>query len=379
LKRINAIRWCSVAVPLRAPVSMAGREVSERHYGLVVVEAGGEEGIGFSYLGNRGGAIFSEVMGQLLAPLAVGEDVYGVEGIWSKLYRDTLLNGRMGIVMRAMSALDIALWDRNARAAGLPLFRYLGACRQDAVPAYVSGGYYGPGENLESLSAEMRGYVDAGFRAMKIKVGRFSDPGREEERVAAAREAIGPDRLLMLDANNAWPDVVTALEFLRRFEKYTPHFIEEPFSPDDIESHVRLAHSSPIPVSVGELESGRWRFAQWLDSGAIAVLQADAAVCGGITEFRRIAAAAASYGVPVYPHWFHEMHVHLAASTPNVRMVEYLPDDAILNFRMLADGRFELRDGCLVVPDRLGLGFNFDDEAAVRYAISPWARLEKQP
>src|SRR6185312_11506147 len=154
----------------------------------------------------------------LLAKKLIGEDAHRVEGLWEAMYQEGLLTGRLGAVLRAISALDIALWDRNARAAGLPLFKYLGAARTDAVPAYASGGYYLAGKTPEMLGEEVAGYVRQGFKAVKIKVGREQDPGLERARIAAARAAIGPGVLLMLDANNAWSDLPTALRFMRVYE-----------------------------------------------------------------------------------------------------------------------------------------------------------------
>jgi L-alanine-DL-glutamate epimerase-like enolase superfamily enzyme len=239
------------------------------------------------------------------------------------------------------------------------------------VPAYASGGYYLPNKTDAMLADEMAGYVAQGFRAVKMKVGRL-DEQSEEHRIAAVREAIGPDVLLMLDANNAWSDLPTALRFMRRYEPYDPYWIEEPFGPDDMDNHARLAMATPVLVATGEIEAGRWRFRDLLEKRAAIILQTDAAVCGGISEFRRIAATAASYGVTMSPHWFHDLHVHLVAATPNARYVEFFPDDMVLNFRRLIDNQLEARDGYLLLPQRPGLGFAFDEQAVARYAVGTW-------
>ncbi len=347
--------------------------MSHRHYTLVRIRADdGVEGIGFCYAGSAGGDLVTKAVRDLLAPVVLGRDPHQVEGLWQAMYRETLLHGRVGAVMRALSAVDIALWDRNARAAGLPLHRHLGAYLEDTVPAYASGGYYVEGKTPKMLGEELAGYVEQGFRAVKMKVGRL---GLEEEevRVAMAREAVGPDVILMLDANNAWSDLPTALRFMERYERYDPYWIEEPFGPDDIDNHARLARHTPVPVATGEIEAGRWRFKELLDKEAAAILQPDACVCGGITEYRRIVATAVSYGVPVCPHWFHDVHVHLAAAAPNTRFVEFFTDDQVLNFRRLIDRQLEVRDGRLVLPRQPGLGFGFDEAAVEQYATDAWA------
>ena len=363
---------CNVSVPLDNPTSFSTRYVTARDYTLVrVLGEDGVEGIGFCYAGSSSGDIVTTAVRELLAPLLVGQDPHRVEGLWQEMYQEALLHGRVGSVMRAISALDIALWDRNARAVNLPLHKYLGAFYEDTVPAYASGGYYLEGKSPEMLGEEMAYYVDMGFKAVKMKVGRL-DPRSEEERVAAARDAVGSEALLMLDVNNAWSDLPMALRFVKRIEKYDPYWIEEPFSPDDIENHARLAERTSILVTTGEIEAGRWRHKELLDKGAAAILQTDAAVCGGITEFRRIVATAASYGIPVAPHWFHDLHVHLVAAAPNGRFVEYFPDDQVLNFRRLIDRQLEVRDGELVLPKLPGLGFNFDQEAVAKFAQDAW-------
>lgn len=369
MAKIQSIQVAVARVPLDKVTSFATRTVKARDYALVKVRSEeGHEGIGFCYVGSSGGPIALAAVQELLAPVLLGQNSTCSEGLWQEMYRESVLQGRAGTVMRGISILDNALWDLNARAAGLPLSQYLGCWTTDAVPAYASGGYYLDGKTPAHLGDEVRGYVEAGFNAVKIKVGRLSPRG-EEERVRAAREAIGPDIHLMLDANNAWSDLPTALRYLERFEPYDPYFIEEPFSPDDIDNHARLAERTKVLVATGEIEVGRWRFKELMDKGAAQILQTDAAVCGGITEWRRIASMADGYGITICPHWFHDLHVHLVAAAPNARYVEYFADDQVLNFRRLVNRQLELRDGNLLVPTGPGLGFEFDEEAVKRYAL----------
>jgi L-alanine-DL-glutamate epimerase-like enolase superfamily enzyme len=365
--RIASVSVCSVCVPLDRTTSFATRTVKARYYCLVKVRSSdGAEGLGYCYAGSSAGNIVRSAVQDLLAPLLVGEDSTRVEGLWEEMYREALLQGRAGSVMRALSVLDIAMWDLNARSAGMPLFAYLGCWTRDRVPAYASGGYYLDGKTPQHLGQELVSYVQKGFRAVKMKVGRLT-PDEEEDRVRAARDAIGPNVHLMLDANNAWSDLPTALLYCERYQKYSPYWIEEPFSPDDLENHSRLSASCDINVATGEIEAGRWRFKEILDKRAAVILQADAAVCGGISEWRRIAQTAASYGVTMCPHWLHELHVHLVASVPNARYVEYFPDDKVLNFGKLLNRQLETKDGYLLLPQTPGLGFEFDENAVAKF------------
>lgn len=371
--RIVSVEAQTISIPLDNPTSFATRQVFARDYAVVRVRtADGHEGIGFCYGGSRAGALVTAAVRWLFAPVLIGKTALHTEGLWQAMYQESLLQGRAGSVMRALSILDIALWDRNARAAGLPLAQYLGGTGQQLVPAYASGGYYLEGKTPERLAEEMAGYVAAGFRAVKMKVGRL-DPKQEELRIRAAREAIGDDVLLMLDANNAWKDLATAVEYMKRYEPSDPYWIEEPFSPDDIENHAQLAQRTSVMVATGEIEAGRWRHNELLEKRAAAVLQTDAAVCGGISEWRRIANAAAGFGVTMCPHWFHDLHVHLVASTQNAQYVEYFPDSQVLNFRKLVDTQLAVQDGQLVVPTTPGLGFRFDEQALEQYAADDWA------
>jgi L-alanine-DL-glutamate epimerase-like enolase superfamily enzyme len=367
MTRIASVAFCLARVPLNKVTAFSTRTVTAREYALVkVVGDDGVEGIGFCYAGHKGGEIVTAAVRGLFAPLLVGADAHATAGLWKAMYDEALLHGRAGSVMRALSILDIAMWDRNARAAKLPLSGYLGAKCGGTVPAYASGGYYLKGKTPKDLGREMASYVELGFKAVKMKVGG-ADAATDAERLREARAAIGPDALLMLDANNAWRDVPTALEYLRAFAPYNPYWIEEPFSPDDIENHARLARITPITVATGEIEAGRWRHLELLQKGGAAILQTDAAVCGGITEFRRIADLAAAYGVAMCPHWFHDLHVHLVASIENGQFVEFFPDSEVLNFRELVDAQLRHKDGELILPSSPGLGFGFAPDALKRF------------
>ena len=365
---IDRVEVASVEVPLDRVTSFSTRTVHARHYGLVkVTSREGIEGIGFCYVGSRAGILVKTAVEHLLGPLLMGEESHRTEGLWQKMYQEAVLQGRAGSVMRALSILDTALWDLNARSVGLPLHQYLGSVVDTEVPAYASGGYYLDGKGPEQLGEELAGYVAQGFKAVKMKTGRLS-PADEELRIRAAREAIGPDVLLMLDANNAWSDLPTALDYMRRFEPYDPYWIEEPFSPDAIDLHARLAERTTITVATGEIETGRWRFRELIDSGGAEILQSDAAVCGGISEWRKIAAYADCKGITVSPHWFHDLHTPLVAATPNARFVEFFLDDQVLNFRRLVGEQLEFKRGMVQLRQGPGLGFDFDVSAVTRYA-----------
>jgi len=373
---IASIETATATVPLRASVGFSSRTVTQRDYTLVRVTGNdGVSGIGFCYPGHRAAALATSAVADLLAPAIVGDDAHLVESAWSKMYQESLLHGRVGSVMRAISAIDIALWDRNARAAGLPLHKYLGG-HSNVVKAYASGGYHLEGKGVDGLGAEVASYVQSGFDAVKIKVGRVS-AAEDAERIAAARDELGPHGLLMLDANNAWKDLPSAVNALRMWEEFNPYWIEEPFSPDDILNHARLARETTITVATGELEAGRWRARELLDAGGVPILQHDAAVCGGISELRKIADLASAYGAMLCPHWFHDLHAPLVGAFPGATFVEYFIDSSVFNFGELIDRQLVVRDGEIVLHEHPGLGFDFDEAALSMYLTAPWQVVVK--
>jgi L-alanine-DL-glutamate epimerase-like enolase superfamily enzyme len=372
MARITAVEARSVRIPLATPVAFATRRIDARNYTLVrIATDDGVVGHGFCHGGTRTAGLATMAVRELMRPLLLGRDPHCTEAIWQDIHQDTLLNGRAGAVMRALSAVDIALWDRNARSTGLPLWRYLGSYRTETVPAYASGGYY-TGGGVADVEREVAGHLAAGFTAVKLKIGG-APPSEDAARVRMARQMLGEDGLLLLDANNAWPDVAAAVNALRLLVPYAPYLIEEPFAPEDYESHRRLAAALPLTIASGEIAAGRFAHRELIERGGITVLQPDVAVCGGITEWRRIAAMAASASVPVMSHSFHDINAHLIASVPNGRFVEYFPDDTILPFRRILDTQLTARAGALVLPTTPGLGFGFDTAALDRYGVDAWS------
>lgn len=366
--RIRSVEARLVSIPLNPPRRIARRNLPWREYTLVrVLTDEGVVGVGFCL----GGAPVAMFIRQIFAPRLKGRTPFETERIWEELYHEVLLSGRRGAAVRALSAVDIALWDIKGKVTGQPLARLLGGYR-DRVPAYASGGYYGPDRTLRDLAAEVAGYVEAGFRAVKIKVG--GAPLEEDvERVREVRRVIGDGIELMLDANNAWTNVPEALRAIRRFEEYNITWIEEPFSPDNIEGHRELAAILDTPVATGEIEATRWGFLHLIRERAADILQADAAVVGGISEWLKVAHLALAHGIPVAPHWFADLHVHCVAAVPNGMWVEYFTDTTILNVMELFASRLQVDDGYIKVPETPGHGIVLDEQAVDRWAVDEWS------
>jgi len=366
--RVEKVEARTVVVPLERSARISRRPLNRRHYTLVRVHAsGGLIGIGFCL----GGSPVTIFVRDVVAPGVLGQPIFDTERLWDELYYRSILNGRRGGGLRALSIVDIALWDLKAKSVGLPLAQLLGVY-QDPVPAYASGGYYfDDGDMVREVEEEAAGWAEAGYRAMKLKVGGASVED-DIARLAAFRRVVGDKPRLMLDANNAWRDWRTALRAVRRFEEFDLEWIEEPLSPDDVDGHRRLAETLDVAVATGEIEATRWGFAPLLRDHAADVLQADAAVAGGISEWRKIADAAAMFNVPMAPHWFADLHVHCVASVPNGAWIEHFVDTRILNVMQLFERSLEVKAGYAAIPDAPGLGIEFRDAEIDRYATDAW-------
>ena len=367
LGRIARVDARSVAVPLPVPARLSRRLLDVRHYTFArVTDEDGNVGIGFCL----GGTPVADFV-RFLAPKLIGREIVETERLWDELYYETILIGRRGAGLRALSMIDIALWDLRGKLVGLPLAHLLGVY-QDPVPAYASGGYFVQGEGLAELDDEVTRWAQDGYSAIKVKVGGVSLE-EDVERLRTIRSAIGGHIRLMLDANNAWRDVPAALRAIRRFEGFDIEWIEEPLSPDDVDGHRRLAEMLDTTVATGEIEATRWGFAPIFRARAADVIQVDAAVCGGISEWLKIAHTACTFDVPVAPHWFSDLHVHCVASIPNGIWVEHFTNTRILNVMELFERSLEVRGGFAAVPKEPGLGIALKESALDRYALGPWS------
>ena len=175
--KVTKVLATTAVIPLRNVTSFSTRTVSERHYTIVkILTDEGVEGTGFCYCGNGAGSIVTNTIRALLAKHVIGQDPHNTEYIWDAMYRDALLMGRRGAVIRAISAIEKAIWDINTKYAGLPHYQYLGGFYQDIVPAYASGGYYLDGKTPEHLAEECLSYVDMGFKAVTVSYTHLTLP-----------------------------------------------------------------------------------------------------------------------------------------------------------------------------------------------------------
>jgi L-alanine-DL-glutamate epimerase-like enolase superfamily enzyme len=297
----------------------------------------------------------------------VGEDPLRIGYLWDKMYMGgTRKPVTRGPYIASMSAVDNALWDLTGKSLNQPVWKLIGGT-QDRVFAYAAGGYYEEGKGLRELCNEMESFVAAGFRAVKMKVGWPGVTLRQDaERVRAVREAIGPDVELMIDANNAW-DAKTALKFGRMVEQYEPYWFEEPVHADDFRGGALLVSSLDVPIASGENEFTRWGARDLIESRAADIIQLDPNICGGISEWLKVAALASAYHLKVAPHGNPNIGSCCVAAVENGLITENYPN--AFNNPIMAPVDFR-KDGYIYMSEKPGLGIEWDEKAIAAFRIS---------
>lgn len=310
---------------------------------------------------------------EVLEPLYRGENALEPERVSEKLHQHTFWLGRGGSITHTISGIDIALWDILGKATGQPVGRLLGGRYRDRVKPYASLLMDEPGplvEHLEKLKAQ-------GFRAFKIGWGPF---GRRSDRVdeaivRAAREVLGEDSLLMVDAGASdafWPQ---GYKWARRtaemLESYGVYWFEEPLPPDALDDYAELRRAARVPVSGGEVLTRRQSFHPWLQARALDIVQPDATKVGGLSESRRIGWMAEEHGARLIPHGWNTAvglaaDLQLASALPRTDLVEYKTGSAYID--EIADVQWRLdADGLLPIPAAPGLGLELNFEAVARF------------
>lgn len=364
--KIRTVQAVTCRIPLAHPIDLGALHIPHREYVIVTIET--DEGIhGVAYGLTRDTPIAAIVQNNL-APLLVNEDPLLTERLWYKMYNATLPAGQRGIVMRALSLVDIALWDIKGKAAGLPVYQLLGGSRRE-VPAVVVAGYPDPHTSLTDLAEEMRGWVKRGFGMVKMALGSGS-PAAEAERVRVAREALGNAVRLAIDVHWTWRTLQEAVEMAELWRPYNLTWIEDPFPAEDVRRAAEFRHRTQLPVAIGDEQSGRWAFRELILHDAVDYLRLDATTIGGISEFAKVAALAAAWSIPIATHVYHHMHVHCAAAFAHTFVVEYCDKDGVVDIaaRLLVEDLIP-NNGYLQVPEAPGLGVEVDAQAVREYAV----------
>lgn len=317
----------------------------------------GGEGWGFSWTPQIGAEAVQALLSHDITAFAIGRSACPTE-VWDDAWAHLHEAGGGGITTIALAGLDLALWDAAARTSGLGIADLLGRRRED-VRAYGSGVnlHY----SLDELRAQVQRWISAGFGAVKIKVGK-PDLREDVDRVAAVRELLGPDRALMLDANQRW-DLDRATVAMESLAAFDPAWIEEPLRADDLAGHAQLARRTAVPIAVGENLHTAYRFEEFLRAGAAHIVQPNVVRVGGITPFRRIAAIAAEHGAALHPHLLPELSGQLALTLDGAAdepWAEDVEDAGFGDLGALVDpSPVRISDGKLSVVLHEGLGLRF--------------------
>jgi D-galactarolactone cycloisomerase len=384
IARVGA-RWLHAPIPLeRQHVSDFGRIAS---FDMALVEVEADDGvIGWgeakAAVGSAGAcAAIVATVEHDLGPALIGRDPRRINAVWESMYNGSRdghaaragrvmpILGRRGVTVSAISGIDMALWDLLGRALGEPVLALWGGARQDTLPAYASGGW----ADAEHIGEQLAGYVDRGFRAVKMRVGAMDgDVATSVARVEAARRGLGPDIDLMVDAHGTFAPA-SALAFARAVEPSRIRWFEEPVGPDDRAGAARVRAGTGIPIAVGESEFTRFDFVDLIERGIPDVLQPDVAICGGPTEGRRIAVLAESHHLELAPHcWGSALSfaagTSLAFASPAARVIEYsLGANPFLG--ELFEGAPAPVDGVVTPPAGPGLGCEPLPEVVSRYEV----------
>lgn len=361
--RIASVRSEVYNVPVHREMHDAIRQFSKMDIVFARVETDeGVWGLGFTYtIIPHGAREISSLINQGVNALVRGFDPNDHERVWYRMWRGMDWVGRGGIAVLAVAATDIALWDLKSKASGLPLHKLLGGFREK-VPVYnTDGGWLN--HTLEQLVDETEKIVAAGFRGTKIKVGK-DDPMEDAERIAAVRKVLGPNRTLMVDANERFTHG-EAIKRARMWEEFNLFWFEEPLPAEDILGHAKVKAHTSIPIALGESLFNRQQFKDYIATDGVSIVQPDVCRCGGITEWLKIAHMADCYCMQVSPHFVMELHLPLVAAIPNGLFVEYIPSlDAVLREPL------KLHEGYFRPSEEPGLGIPWDTEKLNRYRLT---------
>lgn len=331
----------------------------------------------------------THTMGLSMRDMLIGENPYDIGRIWSKIYLGTAMNGRRGVVIHALSAIDMALWDLCGKALEKPVHALLGGATRDHIVPYAS---LQPGGSSfeayrDALCASAEKAKALGFKAVKTEVtmagpyahNHMSESyDRHTEVVAAVRKTIGPEMILMVDVQYLWPDAATCLSIIKDWKEFDCYFLETPIWSDNVREMGKLVDRAPMPIACGEWLATRFEFEELMDVGKVQFAQPDVGRVGGIGEAKLVCDMAKTRGRKIVPHcWKTGISIsgtaHLAFVTNHCTHIEYLPPQLCHERlrRELAHEELVLgKDGTIPLPSKPGLGVEIDWDVVKRYTMA---------
>lgn len=359
--KLESVRARAYKIPTDKPESDGTLKWDSTTIIIVESEAAGDKGIGYTYTHSSAANLINDKLSGIIE----NKNAMNIEARWYDLLHETRNLGRPGIVSTAISAIDISLYDLKARILGIPLVTLLGEYN-DFVEIYGSGGF--TSYSISELQKQLSGWVEEGIPRVKMKIGR--EPSKDVERVKAAREAVGSEAELFVDANGAYTKK-QALNKSIEFLKYGVSWYEEPVTSDDLDGLRLLRERVPAPIEVtaGEYGYDYFYFKRMLDAGSVDVLQADGTRCGGITGFLKTNVLCEASNIPLSAHTAPAVHMHAGCCAKRLRHIEYFHDHVRIE-RMFFDG-FPQPSGGRLIPDRSrpGLGFELKKKDMEKFEV----------
>ncbi len=365
---IQEVSCYSCSVPLPAPLLVGKATVTRRQYDIVRIRTeSGLEGVAYAF--GRGLPI-TRIVEDALTPLLIGADPSLPELIRRHLSASHWPYAERGLFSVAASAVDLALWDMLGKRLGVPVADLLGKWRNE-VPVCAVGGYSRrTPEDVTALQEEMARFVASGCKAVKLTIGA-DDPAADVRRLTAVREAVGEHCSVVVDAFRSFTSLEDALRRLRLLEPFDLSYVEDPFSESLSTLVADLRRRTGMLIGLGENLGGHRAFHDLIESGAVDVVRCDATVVGGVREFMAATALASARGLEVSAHVHPFIHVHFGAALTNLHPAgfEYMdPDSGLDGLHELLDEALVLRAGYALVPDRPGLGLEWNWKAVRRYS-----------
>ncbi len=360
--RIKDVKVSAYKIPTATPEADGTTEWNSTTLVLVEIIAADKTGIGYTYANEATAIVIDKVLKKIVADA----NALDIPSLNAKMIAAIRNDGQVGIAMMAVSAVDNALWDLKAKIFDVPLCNLLGKAK-DSMLIYGSGGF--TSYNKKQLHQQLSGWVDEGIQNVKMKIG--TDASKDVERVKEARDAIGKNAKLFVDANGAYT-VKQAIEKSYQFAEYNISWFEEPVTSDNLEGlqFVREHVPSEVNIAAGEYGYNLPYFFHMLKANAVDVLQADATRCGGITNFLKTGALAEAQQILFSSHCAPALHLHAAISLSDFYIAEYFYDHARIE-NMLFEGVMQPKNGC-IYPDitRSGIGVEFKYSDAERYKVT---------
>jgi L-alanine-DL-glutamate epimerase-like enolase superfamily enzyme len=364
-KTIDALETLCVVVALPAPLRVWGKAITTREFVLVRAHAGGCVGTGFAL---ARGMDIGNVVERQIKPVVVGQPASAIRQMWGSLRNGARMTGDTGLFARALSVVDIALWDLLGQLTNAPLWRVWGGAMQ-AVPCVAICGYYRFEDSVGALRGEAERLLAAGYRRFKIPFGE--DLALDVQRVRALREVVGPQAMIGLDASGVFNSIKEALAAWRQVEAFDIAFLEDPFAAAQWELAVQLAQVAPVKIAFGESITTPQIIQQLGAANGVDIVRPDATVQHGITGFLQGVAPALENHVTVFPHYYPDVHAPLAGAL-GLSMIEESASEAdTVGFGVLRATQPIIQDGLWQLTERPGLGVVWNEDAIIQKTGDP--------